>query len=145
MLRGPSPSLLSFSFLSFPPLKLLISCMFSLLLLWSSSVISGSYLKTQVPAFLCSGGSGKWLDPRRVSVCPQSTDFTLSALISMNWVTLKARNPAVKYVKEKKIKRYVQTTLENIKGISSQIIMSTCQNLISNYCKRKSQETYSNN
>ena len=144
MLRGPSPSLLSFSFLSFPPLKLLTSCMFSLLLLCSSSVISGSYLKTQVPAFLCSGGSGKWLDPRRVSVCPRSADFTLSGVISMNWVNLKARNPAVKYVKEKK-KRHVQKTLENIKGISSQIIMSTHQNLISNYCKKKSQETYSNN
>lgn len=62
----------------------------------------------------------------------------------MNLVNLKARNPEVKYVKEKK-KRHVPKTLENIKGISSQIIMSTCQNLISNYCKRKSQETYSNN
>ena len=144
MLCGPSPSLLSFSFLSFPPLKLLTSYMFSLLLLCSSSVTSGSYLKTQVPAFLCSGGSGKWLDPRRVSVCPRSADFTLSGVISMNWVNLKARNPAVKYVKERK-KRHVQKTLENIKGISSQIIMSTHQNLISNYCKKKSQETYSNN
>ena len=144
MLCGPSPSLLSFSFLSFPLLKLLTSYMFSLLLLCSSSVTSGSYLKTQVPAFLLSGGSGKWLDPRRVSVCPRSADFTLSGVISMNWVNLKARNPAVKYVKERK-KRHVQKTLENIKGISSQIIMSTHQNLLSNYCKKKSQETYSNN
>ena len=144
MLCGPSPSLLSFSFLSFPPLKLLTPCVFSLLLLCSSLVTSGSYLKTQVPAFLCSGGSGKWLDPHRVSVCPQSADFTLSGVISMNQVNLKARNPAVKYVKDKK-KRHVQKTLENIKGISSQIIMSTHQNLISNYCKKKSQETYSNN
>ena len=62
----------------------------------------------------------------------------------MNQVDLKARNPAVQYVKEKK-KRHVPKTLENIKGISSQIIMSMCQNLISNYCKRKSQETCSNN
>ena len=144
MLCGPSPSLLSFSFLSFPPLKLLTSYMFSLLLLCSSSVTSGSYLKTQVPAFLCSGGSGKWLDPLRVSVCPRSADFTLSGVISMNWVNLKARNPAVKYVKERK-KRHVQKTLENIKGISSQIIMGTHQNLISNYCKKKSSETCSNN
>ena len=60
----------------------------------------------------------------------------------MNQVDLKAINPAVKYVKEKKKKRHVLKTLENIKGISSQIIMSTCQNLISNYCKRESQETY---
>ena len=64
----------------------------------------------------------------------------------MNRVDMKARNPAVKYVKEKKKKKtHVPKTLENIKGISSQIIMSMCQNLISNYCKRKSQETYSNN
>ena len=65
----------------------------------------------------------------------------------MNRVDLKARNPAVNYVKDKKKKkkRHVPKTLENIQGISSQIIMSTCQNLISNYCKRKSQETYSNN
>ena len=131
-------------FLLFPPLKLLTTYMFSLLLRWYNSIISGSYLKTQVPAFLCSGGSGKWLDPRRVSVCPQSADFTLSGVISMNWVNLKARNPAVKYVKERK-KRHVQKTLENIKGTLSQIIMSTHQNLILNYCKRKSQETYSNN